>query len=454
MRFLLRGILIMVIILSSASYPQKIRIKIDGVKGEKFYLYSVSGEKATLLDSLLNEDNGVFYHNNPSMFFHRGMYRVGFDGNKKIDFIYDGKDIEFQTTAADPVGAAKVNRSESNELFFAFLKLNKDYKTKSELLQLILSRYPKDDEFYTQAASRLAKLQTDYLTFVNDISQKNPGSFVARYIKSSQLPVVNAAVTQQEQLKYLRAHALNNIDFNEVELTYSDLYTNKSIEYLMYFSNPQLPKELLEKEFSSAVDSILERARINEFVYKHITEYLISGFRQFGFDVVLDYIVENYVIKDDICLDEQTGGMIKRRIDQAKLFKIGNTAPDITLNDINGKSITLSKIKAERVLVVFYSSQCPHCKDMLPELNKMYLSQSQKKFEILAVALENKKEEWQNFVKSYSSSLINVSDLKGWEGKPAGDYLIYATPSTFLLDKNLKIVAKPMTINEVKQHLH
>jgi len=33
-------------------------------------------------------------------------------------------------------------------------------------------------------------------------------------------------------MKYLKLHALDNVDFNDGELTYSDLFTNKSIEYL------------------------------------------------------------------------------------------------------------------------------------------------------------------------------------------------------------------------------
>ena len=52
------------------------------------------------------------------------------------------------------------------------------------------------------------------------------------------------------------------------------------------------------------MDSILVRARVDADVYKHVTEYLLDGFKKFGFEGCIDYIVENYVVKDDLCLDE------------------------------------------------------------------------------------------------------------------------------------------------------
>ena len=40
-----------------------------------------------------------------------------------------------------------------------------------------------------------------------------------------------------------------------------------------------------------AVDTVLNKAKVNEIVYKHIVEYLLDGFKKFGFDNVINYIV-------------------------------------------------------------------------------------------------------------------------------------------------------------------
>ena len=136
-------------------------------------------------------------------------------------------------------------------------------------------------------------------------------------------------------MNYLKSHALDNVNFTDEDLIYSDAFTNKTIEYLSYYRNPQLPMGLLEKEFQTAVDSILNKAKVNDIVYKHIVEYLLDGFKKFGFDNVINYIIDNYVIKDDICLDEKLETALERRIQQNKLFKPGIIVPKIEMNDSN-----------------------------------------------------------------------------------------------------------------------
>ncbi len=152
---LLKAILLLFTTASLAS-AQQIIINISGSNTNKFFFYSVSGEKTALIDSSSSVNPGQFSYDLTGNSIKTGMYRLVFDGNKRLDFIFDQKDVNLSTGINDMIGNMQVNESESNRLFFDFIKLNKAYKSKSELLQLIVSRYPKDDKFYTQAAERLA----------------------------------------------------------------------------------------------------------------------------------------------------------------------------------------------------------------------------------------------------------------------------------------------------------
>lgn len=453
--FLLKmsAVLLLTTIGLSTSLAQNVEIIIKNQEKGKAFIFSLSGEKTTLIDSVNSIDKGIFRFSIDNNKYHTGIYRLTFEPNKWIDFVNDGEEISITTHSKNILDSLDVTRSESNKLFYTFLRLNKQYKTKTELLLIILSRYPRDDQFYLQAKNRFIELQNEYLQFLNYTSQMMASSFVAKYIRSSQLPVVDLSIPIDKQLAYLKAHALDKVDFNNSLLINSDLYSNKTIEYLTYYRNPQLPLELLEKEFMIAVDSLFNKARVNQLVYQHITEYLIDGFKKFGFDKVLDYIVENYVIKDDLCLDVKTEGLIKRRIDQASDLKIGKTAPNIILPDNSGSTVSLKNLKADKTLIVFYASWCPHCKELLPKLNGVYKNQKGKKFEILAVSLDSKKEDWLEFIKTNCQLLTNVSDLKGWDGAAATDYFIYATPTMFIVDRDMKIIGKPMTVEDVNKLL-
>lgn len=430
-------------------FAQRIEVQISGSTNNRIYLSSLSGERLSLLDSTeIVNDN--FYFPLTASKYNAGLYRITIDKHKWIDIINDNEAILLKTNASSTLDSLQVITSESNKLYYSFLKINKQYKVKTELLQLLLSRYPKDDEFYITTQNKLHQLQNEYRIFVSVTAQKNPRLFVAQYIKSAQLPVIDVATQPENLLAYLKAHALDNVDFNNSMLINSDVFANKSIEYLTYYRNPQLPLELLEKEFMTAIDTILNKAKVNQLVYKHITEYLIDGFRKFGFEKVIDYVLENYVIKDDLCLDGKTEGTIKRRIDQAKYFKIGNTVPNIILPNSIGQAFELNKTVSRKTLIVFYTSRCPHCIELLPILNELYLNRKENDFVVIAVSLDSQKDDWLNFVKTNCPDIINVSDLKGWDGKAAEDYFIYATPTMFLIDGERKVILKPSAIEELE----
>jgi peroxiredoxin len=434
----------------------KIRVNNLNLNQGKAQLSYLEGEKAVavIVDSIYSKNQMDFNYIFAKNSGHQGLYRLSFTNNKWIDFINDKEDVTLSTDVNNITDSMRVIKSESNKLYYNFIKLNKQYKIKTDLLQLLLAKYPKDDDYYNYTKNKLLQLQKEYLHFVNITSQKNLKSFIARYIKSVQLSTADVNLPFEKQLGYLKTHGLDKIDFNDDNLIYSDAFTSKAIEYLTLFRNPQLSKELLEKEFMSAVDTILNKAKINQLVYKHVTEYLIDGFKKFGFDEVIDYIVDNYVIKDDICLDEKLQNSIQRRMDQSKRFKIGALVPHIIIPDSTGKAVDLNDINTDKILIIFYASWCPHCQELLPKINELYSKQKDMKLKILAISIDTNKTDWLNFIQKNNFTWVNVSDLKGWNGKAALDYYLYATPTMFLVNNKKVIIAKPTNINDISKYFN
>lgn len=443
--------LILLFLLSCVSAAEEINILVKNAPSNSASLNALEGEKVAFVKSVNSSGDGEFSFSGESL--HTGFYRLTMGRNSWVDFIYDGKKITLETEASNILDSMKIIESESNRLYYEFANLNRAYKTKTELLQLILARYPKDDDYYSTTGQKLNQLQTEYVEFVNIESQKDPLSFISRYIRSSQLSVVDISVPMTEQLAYLRSSALDYVNFNDAELIYSNCFSNKSIEYLTYYRNPQLPKGILEQEFMSAVDTLLNKAKVNQLVYQHITEYLIDGFRQFGFDLVIDYILENYVIKDDLCLNEELESSLDRRILQAQKLKVGSTVPNIVLPDQHGKEVVLDKITKDNTLIVFYASWCPHCKDLMPQIAELYNSKEKSNTEVLAVSMDSTLTDWNNYLSENKFTWLNVCDINGWSGKAANDYHIYATPTMFLVDRERKIVAKPKSIEDLRKLL-
>jgi len=436
--------------LAVSVFPQEMRVSAEGNKSFKTAsLLQIQGEKTEFVDSIRPAPNGDYTYQFNSSRHMKGFYRLQFDHRRFLNIVYDNEPVKAVINMDKLPEGVTITESESNKYYHRFIRGNKEFKTKTDILNYVLVKYPEKDEYYLTTLAETEKLQNEYQQFIQEAETALPNALITRYIRSAQLPQTDYTLPIDQQLQFLKSHLLDNIDFQDYQLIYTDVYANKSIEYLMLYSNPQLPKELLEKEFMKAVDSILNRARKSEIVYKHIVEYLIDGFRKFGFDLIIDYIVTNYVIADDICLDAKLETSIERRINQSKFLKVGSKAPELILPDKAGKEIKLSSITAEKTLLVFYSTGCPHCKEVLPKLAELYKKQNRNRFEIVAVSIDNQKEAWLSYLKENKFEWTNLHDKDSWDGQTAEGYYLYATPTMILLDKEKKIIAKPITVEEV-----
>jgi len=88
---------------------------------------------------------------------------------------------------------------------------------------------------------------------------------------------------------------------------------------------------------------------------------------------------------------------------------------------------------------------------MIPKLEEFYTSKKDSSFKIIAISLDANKNDWLNFIKTNKLDWLNLNDPKGWNGAAATSYSLYATPTMFLVDKDKKILGKPLTIEELQK---
>lgn len=67
---------------------------------------------------------------------------------------------------------------------------------------------------------------------------------------------------------------------------------------------------------------------------------------------------------------------------------VAKPAPDFALLDIYGNPIRLSDFKGKVVLIDFWATWCPYCRQSIPILLSLYKDYKKQGFEIIGVALE------------------------------------------------------------------
>jgi peroxiredoxin len=75
--------------------------------------------------------------------------------------------------------------------------------------------------------------------------------------------------------------------------------------------------------------------------------------------------------------------------EMAAKFKIGDTAPDFTLQEIGGRQVQLSKVNQGKVvLLAFWSLRCGACLQEVPFLEKLHKSYGGKGVAVLSVVTD------------------------------------------------------------------
>ena len=192
----------------------------------------------------------------------------------------------------------------------------------------------------------------------------------------------------------------------------------------------------------------MERASYNEQVFEFILGFLIDGFDQFKMEKVLVHLAVNYVEKG---CETDNKKIMEQRLESFKRMATGNVVNDIVLLDLNGKTRRLSDLNNQYVLIVFWSTSCHHCTRLLPDLKEWYLENPGLDFEVFSVSIDTSRIDWETNILMNDYPWIDVCNLQGWEGKAASDYNIYATPTMFIIDREKKIKAKPLTFRDFKR---
>ena len=132
---------------------------------------------------------------------------------------------------------------------------------------------------------------------------------------------------------------------------------------------------------------------------------------------------------------DQARAEVKRR-EAEKNVAPGKPAPDFTLNDINGKPLSLSDLRGKYVVLDFWGSWCGWCIKGFPQMKEYYAKYSSK-MEILGIDCNDTDQKWKDAVAKYELPWKHVYHPKG--GNVTSTYAVRGYPTKIVVDPEGKI---------------
>lgn len=136
-------------------------------------------------------------------------------------------------------------------------------------------------------------------------------------------------------------------------------------------------------------------------------------------------------------------------------LKVGQPAPDFTLDTLDGNQIRLSGLKGKPVLMNFWASWCVPCREETPDLVKAYNTHHAEGLIVLGVNMTNIDtiSDAKSFVAEFQMPYQVLLDN---DGKVAGLYHVNGIPTSFFINRQgtiTHIQIGKLTAEQIEQYL-
>ena len=479
----------------SAIYAQSqsgydITINLKNCNDTIAYLTFYQFDKTLIKDTCTTIKNGriVFKGKNK---LDKGIYTL-VSQKKSIyfDFFIDDQTqvIELNNDLAknDLEALSAVNSPLENE-FFDYIKfINKQNKEFQEYRTEINVKTKKDTLLLNEKQKVLDKRIQAY---EKNFLEKNKATYIADVLNLKMEKVLQdipkASNGRPDSLmvyKYYKKHYWDNIDFKEEATMRNPFFFPKLKKYFESVIVSYPDSVIVE------VDRILEKTKpgsfLNKYMLAHLT-YTYETSKIMGLDKVFVHISDKYFKTGKaagIYDDESVINRIIKRADLLRPLLIGATAPNLSMikavdypivkkmgfeaaktsdeatkvyyaneGTLNKMFSHLYSVNSDFIILVFWDVDCGHCQKEIPKLIKLYneLKKDKKDVKVYSVYTLHEGDKYlkyiadnglQDWINVYDGAHINNVTVK---------YDIFSTPVIYVLDKNKKIKAKRIGVEQL-----
>jgi thiol-disulfide isomerase/thioredoxin len=476
LRLIKRLLLIILLVGLTAFYHNlnaqgyKIKIKVTSFKDSSIFLghYLAEGNALYPDDTIKLDKNGsgIFKGNKQLPI---GMYFIYLPSKRYFDILLTNNQIfSIEADTADLLKTIKFSGSTENTIFYEYRNLIEDKSV--ELNRLIkkkkIASNPQEKDSLSNACE---KINQEVLEYIKKIKTDYSGSFLTTILNSMEEIVVppppkddkGKIIDSAFQYNYWHKHFFDNFDFTDARLLRTPFY-EKPIKKYIEKVIPQIPDSIMPE-----LDMMLGKVQNNQDLFRYMLGTFFKHYASsqlIGADGIFVHISEKWFIPYATWADKESMAKLKKEIAKMKPSLIGNIAPNIKLvevpkehfliakndtaaksNPYVGNNFTISDIKAKYLILVFWESDCGHCKKTMPLLyDSVYPRLKDKGVKILAVHLVGSvegKRKWIDFVNDHQMyDWINAWSPYSYDYMDL--YNVSYKPLIYILDENKKIICK------------
>jgi hypothetical protein len=453
-------------------HPVSLTIHLRGVYESKISLMTTVGGNQLIQNILVKEsvssgDTAVFIV--PAEYL-PGEFVLRFDYKElktstpypsEKNFIINQQNLELWVSPVysnNPDSTKFQPDEKENAAMERFMKENFAQKEKIGLLQNFLLNYDDNkSDFYQQGIAEYEKRRKAHNKWIEDQIKADRDLFVATLYNFQFVQQISWEGTEADRRQSFRDHYFDYLNFNDSLLIRTRDMKSYLDQYVNLYGEDATTNALRDSLFALAGKNAIEKAKTgNPKVYGWMVDYFYKGYESFGIEPGIAMLAP--YLNDPNCLTSKRQAILKR-LEGMKTIVPGTIAPDFTFTDDSGKQAGFqnSQPGTPYKLVLFWSADCPHCKELAGKLYNWWLKPGNaQKVAVFALSLDETDTEVAEYQKA-------IPALQGWKhiltkggvnSPEANSYYILATPVMLLVDsKSNEIISLPENVEQLESRL-
>ena len=449
--------------LSGFSQGYKVTLQAPQYKGGLAYLTYYYGPTLNIQDSaFLNPSGTAVFQKKQKLL--PGVYSIVFPGKAKVYDLLIGNEqvINIKADTTDLAGKTIVTGSKENILFDQYQKYAAAQGAK---IQKEKSAFEKSTNKADSAEHEAAfkKLNEGINNYREKIITEHPESMLAALLQCMKYPTVPNVPPKSRQdslnnYQFYKKHYWDGVTFMDDRIIRSPFFIPKLERYFREVESPSPDSTIKDADY------LLLLARTSPGMYQFLLNWLTDEYinpKYMGQDKIFVHLFEKYHSKGiSTWLSDKQHTAIANRAYMLMNNLVGEPAANLEMTDTAGHAVKLYNITAPYTVIVFWDPTCGHCKIEVPKLDSMYEAKWKnlgiKIFAVLSEASEKAK--WITFINEHHlRDWTNVYETDEQKKQHETDkqpsykqlYDVIMTPTFYLLDKDKRIIAKKLSIEQM-----
>jgi thiol-disulfide isomerase/thioredoxin len=460
MKKLLSGIFLIMLsttVICQVKNGYEISVSISGLKDSTIYLAYHLGDKQYVMDTtaLDSKGNAVF---SGKEILPQGIYMIVLPGKRYFEILMtENQNFSLFCLYPDFFNTLKFSRSDVNSSFVEYQKTWVNLQQQASAIGKRIQNN-KGNSDSLKLLTPLQRLHESAMkTYLGTVIEKNSTNFLSVLVKSMlplEVPEFNLpdGIHNPDSVKWLLRYNYNKDHFfDNVDLTDERLLRTPIIQARLdaFFKNVVIQSP---DSINREIDKLIRKCQGNQKVFQFISIYLFNHFREseiMGHDAVMVKIADDiYLSGKADWVTKEFRDDLRKQVDLLRNNLIGMTAQNLIMDSYKGTFVSLDDIEKEFTIIYFWEPNCGHCKEATPKLKAYYDKVRNDGVEVFTVCTTKDKQAWTKYIEDNALTWIN-----GWDPDRASHfdflYNVQTTPLIYILDRNKKIIAKKLAVEDV-----